>query len=83
MTRMTLYTGGGVSLSPENGEGRTVSEYIRLAADSGKILTDGNRKTPCVDVIASDAEHWSEIDDDPTDEVDADRAMEILFGGEE
>lgn len=52
MTRITLYTGGGVSLSPQPGEGRSVSTYVRLLADDGMGITNGVRVTTAIDVPA-------------------------------
>ena len=60
MTAMTLYTGGGVSLSPQNAEGRRVSDYVRLVADEGMGITDGNTVTTCVDVLADNVGLWSD-----------------------
>lgn len=53
MIQKALYTGGGVSLSPENGEGRELSKYVRLVADAGAYITDGERVVSCTDVLAS------------------------------
>ncbi|MBO4543242.1 MAG: hypothetical protein J5725_08700 [Bacteroidales bacterium] len=84
MRTITLYTGGGVSLSPVYADGRTVSNYVRLVADDGKMLTNGERELFCADVLAADVGNWTEIaapieDDDIPD----DEALSILLGGEE
>lgn len=62
MTRITLYTGGGVSFSPQYAEGRVESSYIRLVADEGKILINNDRMAICVDIPRSEASNWSEVD---------------------
>lgn len=51
MRQLTLYTGGGVSLSPFDGENRRVSAYVRLLAAEGMGITDGNIVTACVDTL--------------------------------
>ena len=82
MTTITLYTGGGVSLSPVYAEGRHESAYVRLVADDGKALQKGEVVAYCVDILASDAPNWTEIDepqDDP--ELTNEEAFDIIFGG--
>ena len=63
MTTTPLYTGGGVSLSPQNGEGRRISNYICLMADNGKAVTNGNVISQSVYILASDVSNWTEIDE--------------------
>lgn len=71
MTILSLYTGNGVSLSPKNAEGRTLSNYVRLVADEDKAITNGSQITSCVDVLSSDVDNWSdcELIEDNTDEA--------------
>lgn len=66
MNTITLYTGNGVSLSP-NPTGRTESDYVRLIADDGKMLTNGFDSAYCIDVNKSNVSEWIEVSDD-TDE---------------
>lgn len=80
MTILQLYTGGGISLSPLNGDGRYLSDYVRLIADDGKMLTNGERTALCLDVLVNDASNWTEIDA-PAEEIDDSEAVEILLGG--
>lgn len=83
MTTRTLYTGGGVSLSPVYADGRTESAYVRLVADDGKALQKGEIVSTCVDVLADDVSNWTEIDapaDDP--DLDDSEALSILLGGD-
>jgi hypothetical protein len=83
MTITTLYTGGGVSLSPIYSEGRRESAYVQLMADEGKALKKGELVTPCVDVLASDVSNWTEIEAPPDDpDIDDSEALEILLGGD-
>ena len=83
MITMTLYTGGGISLSPIYAEGRTESAYVRLVADEGKALQKGEIVTPCVDVLASDVSNWTEIDAPAQeDELTDSETLEILLGGD-
>ena len=83
MTTITLYTGGGVSLSPVYAEGHTESAYVRLVAGEGKTLQKGEIISDCVDVLASDAPNWAEIDapPDPDPDLDDAEALSILLGG--
>lgn len=58
MKQLALYTGGGVSLSPRSGEGRRVSNYVRLIAEDGCAITDGNVITACIDTLTP--ENWTD-----------------------
>lgn len=83
MKTVTLYTGGGVSLSPVYAEGRRKSAYVRLFADEGKALQKGEVITTCVDVLASAVSDWAEIDYAPSEEPtveDKAEAYDILMG---
>lgn len=65
MKQIILYTGGGVSLSPIPAEGRTLSKYVRLIADEGRAITNGEAVTTCVDTLTPEV--WTDCDM-PTDE---------------
>lgn len=52
--------GGGTTTSPIKPECE-YTEMVRLIADEGKLLTDGETVTSCVDTDT--AEGWTEIDD--------------------
>lgn len=87
MTQIKLYTGGGVSLSPQNGEGRRESNFVRLVADDGMMLTNGERSATVVDVLKTDVSGWSEVpyvepEEEPTAEDKAE-AYDILMGEED
>lgn len=75
MTQIALYTGNGVSLSPQNAEGRRVSDYVRLVADEGMGITDGNIVTTCVDVLADNVGLWSDCEL-PPEEYDEEATTE-------
>lgn len=62
MTQITLYTGGGVSLSPVYADGRTESDYVRLVADEGMMLKKGKVTLMCVDVSKADISNWNEVE---------------------
>ena len=82
MRQIPLYSGNGASLSP-NGEGRTLSAYVRLVADDGMILKNGELETSVIDILASTTSEWEEIsapDSEPTVEDKAE-AYDILIGG--
>ena len=56
---------GGITVSPVKPEGE-YTELVRLIADDGKVLTNGETVTPCVDTDT--AEGWWEIDAPPDEE---------------
>lgn len=58
MRQVTLYTGGGISLSPRSGEDRRLSRYVRLVADEGMGITDGAVITGCIDTLTP--ENWTD-----------------------
>ena len=82
MTTINLYTGGGVSLSPLNGEGRYLSNYVRLVAGEGKAVTNGNVISQCIDVLATDVSNWTEIDE-PGEELTPEETLSVILGGEQ
>ena len=63
MTVKTLYRykrrDGGVTVSLEQTDCEH-EEILRLVADDGKILTDGNIFASCIDVDTADG--WTEVD---------------------
>lgn len=70
MRKINLYTGGGVSLSPVDADGRTLSTYVRLVAEENHAITDGKQVLACVDVLETEAENWVEIPEiEPEHEV--------------
>lgn len=82
MNRITLYTGGGVSYSPEYAEGRTESAYVRLVADEGMGITDGSVVVTVVDTKTP--ERWTDCElPIESEDVSAEEAIDILFGGDE
>lgn len=64
MRNITLYRykrdGGGITVSP-NKPNKPYTTLHRLVADEGKVITDGETVTSCVDVYTT--EGWREIDD--------------------
>ena len=56
---------GGYSVSPNRPKGK-YDTRVRLIADEGKALTDGNVVTQCTDTESADG--WTEIDA-PVDEA--------------
>ena len=49
-------------LSPKYEEGRTESAYVRLVADDGMMLKNGEQTAVCIDVLATNAENWTEVE---------------------
>lgn len=80
MKRITLYTGGGVSLSPIFAEGRRVSEYVRLVADDGMGITDGTTVTTCIDTRAPEAWYDCAAPVDPVEENASSEDYEEALG---
>lgn len=84
MTTITLYTGGGVSFSPVYAEGRSVSAYVRLVADDGKVLQNGDIIATCADVPSAEVGNWAEIDAPVADDdLTPEEALSILLGVKE
>lgn len=86
MIEMKLYTGGGMSFSPVQKDGSIESDYVRLVADDGYAITNGEDVTTVIDVLKADALDWTDCDLPPippdTDpEVDDSELAEILLGG--
>ena len=63
MKVLNLYTGGGVTLSPVNADGRSLSEYVRLVADDGLAITDGDIVVSCIDVRSKEAYKWRDCEE--------------------
>jgi hypothetical protein len=63
MQKITLYkyarADGGTTVSPNKPEGDYTILY-RLIADEGKVLTDGEITTSCIDT--DDVTKWREVD---------------------
>ena len=51
---------GGITVSPIKPENTEYTNMVRIIADEGKLLTNGERQTPCADVYTADG--WTEID---------------------
>lgn len=83
MTIITLYTGGGVSLSPKYIEGRTESKYVRLIADEGRAISNGAIIVNSIDVLKEKTNEWYDTDaiDEPTEEEFAE-AGRVMMGYE-
>ena len=71
--------GGGYSVSPNRPEGEYETR-VRLIADEGKALTDGNVVTQCTD--AESADGWTEIDA-PGDDAPGEDAPEVIAAVDE
>ena len=51
---------GGITVSPKKPDCE-YTEMVRLVADEGKLLTNGEIETPCIDTDTADG--WMEVDD--------------------
>ena len=87
MRTITLYTGGGVSLSPTKREGSVEADYVRLVAEDGYAITNGEYVEDVIDVRKEDVQNWHDCELPPTPpepepEIDDAEAFNIIFGGE-
>ena len=63
---------GGMTVTPVRpSEAGFRTDYVRLVADDGKIITDGEIVTCCVDVHTDDAGRWTELAEEPIAEDEA------------
>lgn len=62
MERKQLYKTNSIYLTEYNSEGRTKTNYIRLIAEDGKAITDGETVTNTVDVLATDIDNWHDCE---------------------
>lgn len=81
MIQIPLYTGNGVSLSPINAEGRTLSQYVRIVADEGKAITNGRVVCNAKDILISDLDKWQDCESVESDDLEDAEALDILLGG--
>ncbi len=83
MRQTTLYTGAGISLSPEAGDGRKVSAYVRLDAEDGMGITDGASITTSINVKAAEAANWKDCDEpnNEASDIPVEDALSIITGG--
>ena len=86
MIEMKLCTGGGMSFAPVQKDGSIESDYVRLVADDGYAITNGEDVVTVIDVPKRDVQNWTDcdlppipIDTDP--EVDGSELAAILLGG--
>lgn len=54
---------GGMTVTPVRpSEAGFRTDYVRLVADDGKAITDGEIVACCIDVRADDADGWTDCD---------------------
>ena len=85
MRIVTLYTGGGVSLSPTQREGSVEADYVRLVAEDGYAIINGEYVDDVIDVRKSDVQNWHDCEKPPTPpepepEASAEEIVDILTG---
>lgn len=83
MKKLTLYKNGS-SVGPTETNGATVYG-VRLIADDGSVLKNGDKTTRVIDVYDGTETDWIEVTAPITDWTDAELAQagRILLGGEE
>ena len=69
---------GVVTITPNPRAETDEPSRLRLIADEGMILTDGNTQTPAKDVMLDEKDNWHEIS-----EVEAQAMMSADMGGEQ
>lgn len=88
MTIMPLYTSDTASLSPRKDGSAVESDYVRLVADAGYAITDGEVVVCVIDVHKDDASRWNDcppipVPPTPEPEPTAEEVVDILLGVEE
>ncbi len=67
MQKVNLYRyedeNGVVTITPNPRTETDIPSRLRLVADEGMLLTDGNTETPVIDILPEEAENWHEITD--------------------
>lgn len=75
MRQIKLYTGAGATRTPTYVDGRTTSNYVRLVAEDGMMITDDLKTATCIDVPATEINKWRDCpyfgDDDDIPAEDA------------
>jgi hypothetical protein len=73
MQRVNLYRyedeNGVVTITPNPRTETDIPSRLRLVADEGMILTDGNTKTPVVDILPEEEGNWHEITDEEAEKM--------------
>ncbi|MBO7251797.1 MAG: hypothetical protein J6V25_04130 [Oscillospiraceae bacterium] len=76
MKKKQLYKNNYIYLTEHLGEDCTESRYVRLIADDGMAITNGETVTVCVDVLAEDAQNWRDCEmpeaEDPEEATESD-----------
>ena len=67
MQKVNLYRyeneDGSITVTPIQRNPDDLVYKLRLIANEGKILTNGERETPCTDCALDDVDRWTEIDE--------------------
>lgn len=86
MVQKQLYTTEAAYLTEHPGENCTISLFVRLIAEEGKAITDGETVTVCVDVLKENVPLWTDCEMPPeepepmTETEQKARAYDILMG---
>lgn len=68
MKKEVLYKGNNIYFTTQNVTGMSEANYIRLTADEGKAITDGENVTQVADVSKENANNWADCEK-PNDEI--------------
>ena len=73
MQKVKLYRyedeNGVVTITPNARVETDTPSRLRLVADEGMLLTDGNTETPVVDILFHKADNWHEITDEEAEKL--------------
>lgn len=61
---------GVVTITPTPKTETDTPSRLRLIADEGMILTDGNTKTPVVDITLDSADNWHEVTEEEKEQAE-------------
>ena len=86
MVQKQLYTSEAAYLTEQPTENCTISPFVRLIADDGKAITNGETVTVCADVLKEKVPLWMDCEMPPedsepmTDTEEKAMAFDILMG---
>ena len=73
MRKETLYTGNGVYFTIRKAEGMTEADFVRLTAEEGKAITNGEDITTTADVPKEHTAMWTDCEKPMEEELATDK----------
>ena len=85
MQKINLYryeTNGRVTITPNQKNEQDLPSRLRLIADEGNVLTNGELSVPARDVLLEEVDIWSEVvQEEPQSDIELKaQAYDILMG---